>query len=85
VYHFERDGVKVRYELTEERILVCNDHYAIAPEPVRAAYDAIGAAPSITRHAAIGKLTVERPGQETIKVEGPLHYELSSQYRTFIM
>ena len=85
VYRFERDGVKVRYELTEERILVCNDHYAIAPEPVKAAYDAIGAAPSITRHAAIGKLTVERPGQQTIQVEGPLHYELSSQYRTFIM
>ena len=59
--------------------------YAIAPEPVKAAYDAIGAAPSITRHAAIGKLTVERPGQETIQVEGPLHYELSSQHRTFIM
>ena len=85
VYRFERDGVKVAYELTEERILVCNDHYAIAPAPVKAAYDAIGAAPSITRHAAIGKLTIERPGQETIQVEGPLHYELSSQYRTFIM
>ncbi|MBR3160196.1 MAG: hypothetical protein IKF14_14015 [Atopobiaceae bacterium] len=85
VYRFERKGVKATYELTETKVLVCNDHYAAAPEPLRAAFDAMGVAPSITRHAATGKLTVEREGAEPIVVEGPLHYELSSQCREFIM
>lgn len=85
VYRFERDGVKVRYELTELRFLVGNDQYAMAPAAIQAAFRSVGAAPSISRHAAIGKLTIERPDEDPLVVEGEMHYELSSQYREFIV
>ncbi|MBQ3465601.1 MAG: hypothetical protein IJH22_01605 [Firmicutes bacterium] len=77
-YTFIKDDVTVEYTLTAGKEFVYTDHYAMAPDPLKAMFDAKGVDTKYSRYAAIGDFVMKKAGETILEFSGDLLYELES-------
>ena len=75
-YIFTKGDTEVEYTLTAGKEFVYTDHYAIAPDPLKAIFDAKGVDTKYSRFAATGDFVMKKDGKTVLEFSGDLLYEL---------
>lgn len=84
-YTFHEDGTTAEFEIDWKQVIEVRDmygatsadHYGMAGEKQRAAYDAMGIKPSYMRYYAVGKLTLTDAQSAVTTESGDMIYELN--------
>lgn len=85
LYTFRRGDITVEYRLTAKDEIVYTDHRARATAEQQAALDKMGLYNTYSRYLAIGEFTMRRGTETLLHFEGETLYEISSQYKDYIL
>lgn len=84
-YTFTDGDTTAVFELDSEEEYTSNNHYDLLDDDGKAAYDARGIYPSISRYYAAGHLILKRDGETVLDESGKMHYEVESLYSNYIL
>ena len=84
-YIFTKGDTTVEYTLTAGKEFVYTDHYAAAPAPLKALFDAKGVDTKYSRFAATGDLVMKKDGETVLEFSGELLYELESFTKNYVL
>ena len=84
-YIFTKGDTEVEYTLTAGKEFVYTDHYAIAPAPLKAVFDAKGVDTKYSRYAAVGDFVMKKGGEKVLEFSGDLLYELESFTKNYYL
>lgn len=84
-YIFTKGDTEVEYTLTAGKEFVYTDHYAMAPDPLKAIFDAKGVDTKYSRFAATGDFVMKKGGKTVLEFSGDLLYELESFTKNYFL